>query len=246
MILVREPVFGRSRLRLPRRLILAGAASLITRPALAAATTWNPANKAANITLSGANLIATGIATGGAAASVFATTSHAAGKWYFEITANSRDGSAAFFMGIANASQTVTGATGGAFSIVSQMTAGNVGVTFFNSINIGQDGISATGTIAQVAVDLSAKLYWTKQTIAGQGWNSNGGANPATGAGGYSFAAMSGPWFPFFQSFGAAPADSATLNVGTIAFTGTPPAGFIGWDGSQVSGSVAGMLMGGG
>lgn len=45
------------------------------------ATTWNPADKAANITLSNGNLTAAGITTGAARANVRSTTSHSSGTY---------------------------------------------------------------------------------------------------------------------------------------------------------------------
>lgn len=53
----------------------------------AAGTTWNPADKSADITLSGGDLVATVGAAGGYRA-VRSTVSKTAGKWYFEVTAN--------------------------------------------------------------------------------------------------------------------------------------------------------------
>src|ERR1019366_3562745 len=68
----------------------------------------NPSDKYSGITLSGANLIAAGTATG----IIRANASLATGKGYFEVTVNSGAGGSALAVGVANASMPLTTALG--------------------------------------------------------------------------------------------------------------------------------------
>lgn len=73
------------------------------------ATTWDPANKDASITLSNGNLTATG-ATAGANAwkSARATGSQSTGKYYFEASVVAVDGSNGWMLGVENGSGTLS------------------------------------------------------------------------------------------------------------------------------------------
>lgn len=65
------------------------------------ATTWNPADKHASVTLSGGNLVAT--ETTGNGRGVRATASKTTGQWYFQVTVNT----AGCMIGVANSSYTL-------------------------------------------------------------------------------------------------------------------------------------------
>lgn len=237
---------------LPRRRVLRAALAApaiilpgLVRPARAAgASTWNPFNKSSNITLSASNFTAAGISTGGASSNVFSTTTKTTGKWYFEFNALSRDASGGSAMCIANALQSVSAGAGNVNSVFCQMSpppAAN-GVVIYNGTTLGNGFNLTTNTGCALAVDLSALLIWV-MSIPGGFWNSSATANPATGAGGYSLAGFTGPYFTMYSTFGATPADSCQVNFGATPFTNTPPAGFARWEPLATPG--AGMLMGG-
>lgn len=197
------------------------------------ATTWNPADKSVNVVLTNGNLTATGITTGGNASLVRGTTSQTTGKFYFEVTAISRDINGSFLIGLANATQSLSAGINTTVNAVGcQMTPGNTGATLRNNVNLGNDGVSSTDTQIGIAIDLGALKIWSQRVPGVANWNSQGigSANPATGTGGYSLAGFTGPFFICFQTGGAAPVDSATLNAGGSAFTGAVPSGFTAWD----------------
>src|ERR1019366_4629393 len=79
-------------------------ATVQSRPA---ATTLNPSDKGAGITLSGGNLTAAGVSTN----NVRSTTSKTTGKLYFEVTVNSGATGNALGVALANAGMSLT-ATG--------------------------------------------------------------------------------------------------------------------------------------
>lgn len=186
-------------------------------------TTWNPADKAAGITLSGGNNIATG-STGNN--SVRGTTSHAAaaGKYYLEFNTISQVGGSGV-IGIENASVGLT-----------TNSTNSMGISPSGSFPGGTLGASPAGKVIGMAVDFVNLKIWWRYDLGS--WNANGSADPATNVGGVSFSAMSGGTtsfpFVFLQNGGA-----VTINTDSTAFAHTAPSGFTPWDGAVAAAAAS-------
>lgn len=182
-------------------------------------TTWNLADKSANMSLTNGNLTATST---NFSVGVRAVAGKSAGKWYFETTmANGGSAADVIGLGLAGAVLTTTG------------PAGTV-VVFPSFINVNASSVlafsgMANGVVVGKAIDLDAKLIWFRIAPTGN-WNNNAANNPATGVGGVNIAVIAtGPLYPIFQ-VGAASGHAATANFGASAFVGAVPAGFTsGW-----------------
>jgi hypothetical protein len=184
-------------------------------------TTWNPSDKSANLSLSGGNLVVTN--TGSTADSAIrSVVSYSSGKKYYETTAS---GAGVTSFGIANASAPLSSFLGSDNNGVGSLNNGN---TLLNFGNIGTAFGWNTGDVLGIAVDLTAKLFWIKNITAGQPWNNNGSADPATGVGGFSFSTIAaGPYFA--AACVPTNGESTTTNFGATAYTGTAPSGFSNW-----------------
>ena len=201
------------------------------------ATTWNLTDNL-NLTLSNGNLTTGG--TGGVGGGTRSTTSMTSGKLYFELqyapgsssTAGTTTGG-----GIANSGYTLgsSGTTGAAFQVANAAGTGDVRINNSTVVN-GNSGSITTGTYIGIAVDIGGTLFW--ETTDGIHWNSNssGVNDPATGTGGQSFSAITGP---YFIAGCVASSGSSTrgliLNAGASAFHYTVPSGFSAWDGINVA-----------
>jgi hypothetical protein len=183
-------------------------------------TTWNPADIAAGMVLSGGNLTAsnTGNFTG-----VRAVKGWNAGKYYFEFTVTAMTSG---YIGLAKSTNDLTsGGTSGAVGVNSS------GVMDVNGVTPGPTigGISG-GAVIGIAIDITGNLVWFRNGAAGS-WNATSGAanNPATGVGGVSISAIAGTLFPWFIAV-FAPSQSVTANFGDSAFSGAVPSGYTaGW-----------------
>jgi hypothetical protein len=195
-------------------------------------TTFDPANTAPNIALSGGNL------TGGATASNLngqstrSTTSHGSSdkvylEWAGTLINATHPGTSGF--GICNASLPNNNAFPG--------DANNDGIevyddgeVFFNGSMIATFGTAVTGYIIGMAIDFGAQLIWWR--VQGGNWNNSGTANPATGVGGISFSGINaGPYFACAELDGhTGGASSTTVNFGDSAFSFSIPSGFSAWD----------------
>lgn len=181
-----------------------------------AATSWSVSDHTANITLSNANLTMTFAQFGQLGGR--STDSFASGKYYWEVTFPNGSGSTTG-SGVANAGATLT--TFGAAGQALVDTAGNVRINGTAVITI--PNITAGG-FACIALDIGASLIWFRNGAAGN-WNNNATYNPATGTGGQSISAITGP----FLAYGGdnnANGQSITANFGATAFAGVVPAGF--------------------
>jgi hypothetical protein len=188
-------------------------------------TTFNPATKASAQVLSNGNLTLS--ATTGGHQVCWTTTGQSAGKFYFEMTANTSVANDADGVGIGNSS-TQQNFLGLDLNSIGYFNDGRVllnGGTFGSNLAPWQ-----TGNVIGVAVDYTAKLIWFR--VDAGGWNDDviANQNPALGIGGRSLATLNaGPYFP------AADTDTSvtvfTLNSGSSAFANTIPVGFTGYPG---------------
>lgn len=194
------------------------------KAAAGAATTWDPANTNAAITLSNGNLTATQNTAGGFRA-YRALASHTTGKYYFEIHADTA--SANYFSGIGNASASLADFPGDNNNSIS---IGSDGKVWLNGTNPTGSPVLAwtTGDTLSVAVDMGNTKIWFRTN--GSGWNNDviGNQNPATNTGGISFSTMAaGPWFPMDAS--GVLNDAFTANFGGTAYAQSTPAGYGNW-----------------
>lgn len=188
-----------------------------------AGITWNPLDKDPDIALSGGNLNAQrSVFSGSSYVSARGTGSHATLKYYFEATGG---GAGQRAIGLANSLMPLSASVLGS-------TANSVGFWGHDgSLRIGGATVATAqtvgaGQVACVAIDFGGNLVWVKR--AGNDWNGNPAANPATGVGGFAFAAaMPG------AAFNACTINSVglawLLNNGQVAFVDAIPAGFVAW-----------------
>jgi hypothetical protein len=199
-------------------------AGVLVTEVVSPTVTWDPSNKSSIFDLSGGNLTVTSNATGtnGNGYHVRATTSKSTGKWHYEIDNNSMEGGAGFCNSSFVLDNTYMGQDGNSFGLYPN---GDVTINDVNVTNVGSFG--STGTVA-IEIDIDAELVWF--SINGGDWNNSGTANPATGTGGISYAAVnSGPWFPVLYGY---PSASSQATVGIFTNTGLSKAissGFAAW-----------------
>lgn len=185
--------------------------------------TWTENNAWSNPTsgfsFSGNNLTATQTNLSGSWVAIQGTAPKNTGKFYCEINIVSfPTGSNGQAAGLA-----VAGKNG----FVGQDTDGIGlinGSVYFNNIVLGSGPSITPGTPIGIAADFGAKQVWF--SVSGATWNAGGGANPATGAGGYSFAGISGASGPSCQFAGLTSGGVVTVNFGSGPFAYVPPAGF--------------------
>jgi hypothetical protein len=189
----------------------------LTAPAWAVCpVTWNPADKSASVTLSGANLTASQASAG---ASVRANTSiTASAKVFFSETIGTANGNQA--IGIANATMSLSSFPGLDFNGVGYTQDGRV---MINSNSLLGMPTYTTADVIDVALDIGNLSVWFRKN--GGNWNNSGTANPATNTGGVSLSSLNaGPYFP---SWGANTSNSATANFGASTLPYAAPAGFL-------------------
>jgi hypothetical protein len=187
-------------------------------------TTWNPSDKAANVTLSGDNLTATTAA--GTGSGVRTVDKQSAGKFYWEFTATAV-GTAASGVGVVSPTLDLTIASNG-FSVAkpvgSSCGAIRTGLILVDGVSTGISLGTITGLVVCIAFDVSARLIWFRLG-AGGNWNNSASANPATGVGGIATTIGIGiPVYP--AALLVSSTDAITANFGDTAFTGAVPSGF--------------------
>ena len=183
-------------------------------------TTWNPADKDADVTLSGGDLTASiSSPSGTKVGSVRGTDFKASGKHYFEILYTTTPASAAA-VGVCTGSYTLTNQGLG-------LVAGNT--SFSGNGFIAQDGSLGTittglvnGDYVGVAVDIGNGLCY---------FSINGtfvdGSDPVGGSGGFTLPA--GNMYPAWGSSEGSHTTTQTANFAG-SFHTTPPAGYSAWE----------------
>lgn len=206
------------------------------------ATTLNPADKAAIVTLSDANHVSTVASTGNGA--VRGTSTHNAGKWYLEFSNMSFPVDIAR-LGLALSTQSLTHLSGGD------------GEQF--SIGIKDDGLIVRagftttwgvpdGHTVGMAVDIGAGTYWF--TYDGSTWNvgNSGTPNPATGVGPATWANADVPansiLYPYIYIQRTSLSPTAQINCGDRAFAYSVPSGFTAWDITPIFAPSRGVIIG--
>jgi len=187
-----------------------------------ATTTWNPADKDANIGLTGGNLTAT--KTGDGASVVRSVASRSSGLYYYEITFSVFTGSFSG-VGIANGTASLSAFMGSDVNACIWLSDGRVYVNNSNFTNIQS---WAQGDTLCTSFDATNKLIWFRTN--GGNWNNSGAANPATGTGGIDLAAnglAAGPYLASIQTW--LDTNASTANFGATTYAQTAPSGFGNW-----------------
>lgn len=162
-----------------RRLLMAGAGVIITPHY------WNPADKAAEITLSASDATATRSTTNdGSWRSVRSVTSRNSGKWYAEcvnVASGSTNGAMIFGVGLSTASLSNYPGSG-SDSWGAQVNNNIQPVIYHSGAGINQAGTGVTaGGYGKLAVDFdNGRIYFGDSAF---GWYSN----PSTATPSYSF-----------------------------------------------------------
>lgn len=184
-------------------------------------TSWSTTDLL-HATLSGSNLTATGsgiISSGGGVRSVDAQFS---GKYYWEVTATTWTiVGTGVGISLPGANFTTLGNTGTGGAMLGHN--GNINVNGTNVVTGG--GTQTSGTVVNLAIDLTAGLFWAKSTVM-VNWNNSGTANPATGTGGVSLAALGGAHNLYPAVNVGSNGEALTANFGDSAFSGAVPTGF--------------------
>ena len=205
------------------------------------ATTWNPSDKDAAITLSNGNLTA---AQGGASSawrSVRATDSHTPGKYFFEVKLDVQSTNGAM-AGLATSGASLTNFPGsGATGVGWQFALGSGGSWYNGSQTFGVTDVLSVGQTGIIAWDGTS--WWTYAPTAAR-WNGSSSNSPVSNVGGLSTHSLT-PLFPMFSGFrnSGAANDQVTANFGATAFVNTSitnalvSGGFTPWGGVAAVGS---------
>ena len=163
--------------------------------------TWNPSDKSANITLSGGNLVATGVGDGAARS----TISKSAGKWYWEVTVTSAVSGLA--VGAGNSSDILTASPGTTTNSIGYYPTG--AIVKNNAVLATKAGLGA-GVVVSFAYDAGLSTLQILRNNLLQFTAS--GVNIPTGA--------------LYAMCGFASGGVITANFGASPFAYTPPAGY--------------------
>jgi hypothetical protein len=188
-------------------------------------TTLDPSNTGAGGTLSGGNLTLTWASAGASSRSI---ASHTTGKYYAEFTFGPSASAANTAFGILNAAKGVTSVLGTDNNAVGVPVGDSC--LYLNGSCLATSNAPATGSTNSLAVDVGAQLIWF---AAGgcSAWSSNAGpgfGDPATGANGASFAALTGAVFAGVH-VETNSNSIVTANFGATSYACTPPSGFGNW-----------------
>ena len=174
-------------------------------------TTWNPADKAAGLTLSNGNLTASSPSQ--TYKQVRATQGFSSGKWYWEVTLNANDIYGAY--GISTTAESVDYLLGQTLYGYGYTCDSNL---FHNNGWTVWGSTCGNGDVVGVAVDMDAGKIWFSKNGT---WLGSG--DPATGTN-PAFTGISGTFYPA-GAISAAGAQS-TANFGASSFAYSVPSGF--------------------
>lgn len=180
------------------------------------ATTFDPANKGAAITLSGGNLSASRSNTN-AWQTVWSTTFHYTGKFYFELAcgtlSNTSNGQAIGVGGCRFTGDLIGYNMGSSFGSL----CGGFELFWPQNVPSGTVAWGAGQTVC-CAVDLDNNLIWFRNGASGN-WNGSALANPATGVGGITILRATQMVNPY-MAFATAPTAGDLLVVNGQEFGG--------------------------
>jgi hypothetical protein len=192
--------------------------------AYGAAVTWNPSDKAADITLSGSNLIAESTRTDTSKTSVRATAGKTTGCWYWEVTLSQATNTNDLQVGVGDGSFDLTlflGGSANGFSV--QLNGTGLFETGSYTLPNGSSAFSAlsAGDKVMCALDMNRGELWVgKNGTWAAGGNPTSRSLPnVAGITGtcYAAAAIIG------SGGGTTGGDKLTANFGGTAFSYSPP-----------------------
>jgi hypothetical protein len=188
---------------------------------------WNIKDKSTSITLSGGDKTATSTVV--AAADVRSTTSRkqgVAGKYYAEFVFSTNPQSMWGLLPTASAlggSQPVHAAV--------DITSGGV---YISNVSAGVSlGAGSITDINSIAWDTLAELVWFRRNDFT--WNGNASADPATGVGGISTAALPDADFALWWRSNTISGSAVTIRTEKAEFTQTTPVGYSSWMGEELA-----------
>jgi len=181
------------------------------------ATTFNPSDKSANLTLDATNLIATATGNNVGVRSIASVVTNQ--KVYMEYvpTVNANDQQYGFALATHNLSNIVGSDESGAkfFGVTFGGTYGD-----FGSADHGAAMPSyATGNRVGIAYDDSAKRFWSR--VNGGAWSNSG--DPAAGTGGRVVSVTGTLFACIYIGFNT---EITTANFSSATWVDTPPSGF--------------------
>lgn len=176
--------------------------------------TFNPADKAAEITLSNGDLDAEITSSPGGYRGVRSVGSRTTGKYHFEIEADAGStGSAHYAIGIANASADLNNYAGSSAHSIGWFGSGSV---WHNASSVGTPGGFANGDILEIEVDLDNDTIKFRNNNS-EAWSAD-----------FDISGISGPKFIFWES-NQLNHKIINLNTGSVAFDGAMSSGFSPW-----------------
>lgn len=195
--------------------------------AYAVATTWNPSDKNASITLSNGNLTET-IGTDATWQGLRGTVGVSSGKYYWEVTIN-ENGPFGMDVGIATSAKSLsTNWRDFTTSWVYNSEGGK-----WNNGGGAWGAAYSPGDIIGVALDMTAgKIWWAKNGT----WQASGDPGAGTNE---AFASITGTVYPGTSAASNTVSSATTVNFGATAFTYTPPTGFSGFDAAPSAPAVS-------
>lgn len=179
--------------------------------AVAAYSTWDSANKDVDITLSGANLVATAATTG--SGSVKGTLARSTSEnRYFEVTVT--HGIYETLVGIGNSSANVSNPPGTSTDSVGWYTSGGTGYIYYGGGLTAYGSAFAVGDVVGIHLSSGTLIFYK-----------NGAAQATARTG------LSGDFYPMvgFAAGSASDWPVWTLNTGGSAFTASLPSGATAW-----------------
>jgi hypothetical protein len=189
---------------------------------------FNPADKSSGVTLAAVGGVANRKATVSGSGSVRSSLARLKGNGLVAFQATIDTVTGTWAIGICNESYALDsgagiGADTNAIGFYVSTAAGEQppqAVYFDNSELTSGTTASVNGSVVSCIVDFQTLQIWfstPEMRAAGTNWNNSSTANPATKAGGFSFAAMAGPYYhAVFNSTTTGAA--ATINGGHVAF----------------------------
>jgi len=155
---------------------------------------------------------------------VRSTNNHTTGKYYFEVTVTAAAIAAQVGVGVDDGTENLNLPGGQAGGIC---WCGNGSVNYNGALAIYHAATFTVGDILSVAIDLTGSLIWFRDNAGN--WNNNPAANPATGVGGFSIAAISGTVFALAQLSQVGDEIDANFAGGPTVYQESVPAGFVPW-----------------
>lgn len=197
-------------------------------PASSPTTTFDPAHAGTGIVFSNGNLTAVGNGLTINFAVARSVASHSSGKYYAEFTINFNGTSNSFVsVGLTTSSATLNTGGLGTDANLSLGTFGNETQYNINNSLSGTTVAYTTSDVVEMATDAGGALEWMR--VNGGDWNGSGTANPAAGIGGFSFSAITGPYYAAIGLFQNGGIPSIIANFGGSTYAHSPPIGYGNW-----------------